>query len=71
MSTLIAQEEGRCDERCYNAQSKDCTCVCDGKNHGAGFEDASGQQPLFDFMDWPEIMQRAIQAAKQMIGGAA
>jgi len=23
-----------CDERCWNAQSDDCTCECDGANHG-------------------------------------
>jgi hypothetical protein len=29
---------GRCDAKCYNAQSTTCACVCGGKNHGAGFQ---------------------------------
>lgn len=27
---------GRCDARCYNANCKDCTCICGGINHGVG-----------------------------------
>ena len=69
MSTLIEQEEGRCDERCYDAKSTDCTCVCGGKNHGAGFEDASGQQPLFEFIDWPKFMRLAAESARRILGG--
>lgn len=43
MTTLIAVYNsdgcvGRCDARCYNplVRSKRCTCICGGKNHGAG-----------------------------------
>lgn len=25
----------QCDERCQNARGNDCTCSCEGKNHGA------------------------------------
>lgn len=31
----------RCDASCYNAKSADCTCVCGGKNHGAGLQKAA------------------------------
>lgn len=27
---------GRCDERCYDAMSDKCNCICGGKNHGVG-----------------------------------
>ncbi len=31
---------GRCDARCYNAKGEDCHCVCQGMNHGKGFDEA-------------------------------
>jgi hypothetical protein len=31
---------GRCDSKCYDAQSDECDCICGGKNHGAGLERA-------------------------------
>lgn len=31
---------GRCDAKCYEAQHPDCTCICQGANHGAGFDQA-------------------------------
>ena len=45
MATLIrtassSGETGRCDARCYNAQTSGCHCCCGGKNHGAGFQQA-------------------------------
>ncbi len=27
---------GRCDAKCYNAECKECNCICGGANHGAG-----------------------------------
>ncbi len=45
MATLMAVYTssgcvGRCDARCYNAHLGRCTCICGGKNHGAGWEQA-------------------------------
>ena len=45
MSTLIAVYNseglvGRCDARCYEAKEPDCSCICGGANHGAGFDQA-------------------------------
>lgn len=45
MTTLIAVYNsegcvGRCDARCYEATSPDCECICGGKNHGAGKQQA-------------------------------
>ncbi|HEY6141578.1 MAG TPA: hypothetical protein VI670_27785 [Thermoanaerobaculia bacterium] len=45
MSTLIALYNsdgcvGRCDAKCYNATSGPCDCICGGKNHGAGQQQA-------------------------------
>ena len=41
MATLIAAYNsdsclGRCDAKCYNATEPECTCICGGRNHGAG-----------------------------------
>lgn len=27
-----------CSAKCYNAHGPDCTCICNGMNHGAGPE---------------------------------
>lgn len=45
MSTLIAVYNssgcvGRCDAKCYDAQSLECDCICGGRNHGAGKDKA-------------------------------
>jgi hypothetical protein len=44
MTTVLAYESGgakrRCDARCHNAVHDDCNCICDGKNHGVGFQQA-------------------------------
>lgn len=47
MTTLIAVYNsdgcvGRCDARCYNAAEEPCDCICGGRNHGAGIEQATG-----------------------------
>lgn len=31
---------GRCDAKCYEAEHSDCTCICDGANHGGGLQQA-------------------------------
>jgi hypothetical protein len=31
---------GRCDERCYEARELVCQCVCNGRNHGVGLQQA-------------------------------
>ena len=28
---------GRCDATCHEAKGPKCTCICGGKNHGAGY----------------------------------
>jgi len=45
MATLIEIRNssglvGRCDAKCYDAVDAECTCVCNGKNHGAGLKHA-------------------------------
>lgn len=45
MTTLIAVYNsdgcvGRCDAKCYDAQHDHCECICGGKNHGAGKQQA-------------------------------
>lgn len=31
---------GRCDSKCYNAESPECDCICRGANHGKGLAKA-------------------------------
>jgi hypothetical protein len=45
MTTLIAVYNsdgcvGRCDARCYDADWDDCDCICGGRKHGAGKQQA-------------------------------
>lgn len=45
MTTLIAVYssdgcEGRCNAKCYEATTPGCDCVCGGKNHGKGRQQA-------------------------------
>jgi hypothetical protein len=44
MSTLMTvgdnYGERRCDEKCYDANSPICTCICGGMNHGKGKKQA-------------------------------
>lgn len=41
ISVYVAQRcVGRCDAKCYDAEHDDCSCVCGGKNHGKGVEEA-------------------------------
>ena len=45
MTTLISWsnssgEQGRCDAKCYDATGPDCDCICGGRNHGVGQEQA-------------------------------
>jgi hypothetical protein len=45
VTTLIAVYDsegciGRCDARCYDAAEDECDCVCNGRNHGAGKQQA-------------------------------
>ena len=45
MTTLISYQssggdQGRCDAKCYDAQEPDCDCICGGRNHGAGKQQA-------------------------------
>ena len=45
MTTLIAVYTsegcvGRCDAKCYDAAEPECTCICGGRNHGTGKQQA-------------------------------
>jgi len=31
---------GRCTAKCHTAKGKRCYCICGGRNHGVGFEQA-------------------------------
>lgn len=45
MVTLISYanssgEQGRCDAKCYDADNEPCDCICGGRNHSVGKEQA-------------------------------
>lgn len=45
MTTLISAHNssgciGRCDAKCYEAHDPHCDCICHGRNHGAGLQQA-------------------------------
>ncbi len=45
MTTLISYQtsggdQGRCDAKCYDACEPECDCICGGRNHGAGKQQA-------------------------------
>lgn len=45
MTALISYQssggdQGRCDAKCYDAHEPDCDCICGGRNHGAGKQQA-------------------------------
>ena len=45
MTTLIAVcsaegGQGRCNAKCYEAHEEECDCICGGRNHGVGQEQA-------------------------------
>jgi hypothetical protein len=44
MTTLltVGNSEGsrRCDAKCYDAKGSICRCVCGGRNHGKGLDEA-------------------------------
>jgi hypothetical protein len=45
VTTLIAVYDsegcqGRCDAKCYAAREPECECICGGRNHGAGLDQA-------------------------------
>lgn len=41
MTEKIGQDAARrCDAKCYNGHDHRCTCICGGKNHGAGLQKA-------------------------------
>lgn len=45
----------RCDARCYNAKGHKCTCICGGKNHGAGKKKAL--ENAFSDHEWESFNQ--------------
>ncbi|MCA9962374.1 MAG: hypothetical protein KC443_25240 [Anaerolineales bacterium] len=52
MTTLVSYhtsggEEGRCDAKCYDAISDNCTCICGGANHGVGLQRAMDNTRAF------------------------
>jgi len=44
---------GRCDKRCYDGTTKNCECVCGGKNHGVGLRQAAANT-IIDAAQWLE-----------------
>lgn len=75
MTTLIAiyhEKEllGRCDARCYDATSPDCDCVCGGKNHGVGLQQAA-QNTIADAAAWLDAQEQKDVAARELFAKLA
>lgn len=45
--TFGSGETRRCDEKCYNAISPECDCICHGMNHGKGLKQAQENTALY------------------------
>lgn len=63
MATLIAVYNsdgcvGRCDARCYNATSPTCNCICGGKNHGVGQQQAESNVRAYTQAKLDEIQAK-------------
>ena len=81
MTTLISWASSggatsRCDAKCYDADSPPavCTCICGGRNHGAGREQAVDntrqhfKTMLADFSGMPRLTaQFCIEARQQTL----
>jgi hypothetical protein len=58
MVTLISWHtssgaQSRCDAKCYEAHEDQCDCICGGRNHGAGQQQA--EQNTFELAEgWAE-----------------
>lgn len=55
---LVSVKNGKkrvCDDKCYNATGKRCTCICGGANHGKGEEQAfENTEKLYEADDGSE-----------------
>ena len=70
MTTLISYQssggdQGRCDAKCYEAREPDCDCICGGRNHGAG-----KQQAIENTREMAETWLEQAQADGRCIGRA-
>ena len=62
MATLIAVYNsegcvGRCDAKCYDAEHKECNCICGGRNHGQGHAKALANTHQMG-ADWIEVWKK-------------
>lgn len=48
-------QEKACGKHCWDAQSRDCTCVCGGANHGYGEAAYRNQSTLFSLANTSSI----------------
>jgi hypothetical protein len=52
---------GRCDANCHDARSETCDCICGGKNHGKGLQQAvANNREMIGLA--PEDLQRFAEA---------
>lgn len=68
MPTVMKQGNRRCDAICHDARKEKCTCICGGKNHGKGFEQAK-QNVIEMSEERPEMPAQVI--SHDLITGAS
>lgn len=59
----------RCDSRCYDAKGHRCECICGGKNHGKGYEQAVYEQAAALhalFPEWEALGYHINMLARQL-----
>jgi len=66
MTTLIRAYNseglvGKCDAACYNAKLPECVCICGGRNHGAGLQQAMANTQALAELWLAEYAQRTGQ----------
>ncbi|OGQ17412.1 MAG: hypothetical protein A2138_26875 [Deltaproteobacteria bacterium RBG_16_71_12] len=71
MTTLITAGNNtstrRCDGTCHNAKQPACVCVCAGRFHGKGFQEA--QYELTEqWRPWLEEMGYVVPESGQQLG---
>jgi hypothetical protein len=62
-------ERRRCDAHCYGAKTLRCTCICGGRNHGQGLEQARAQTAAWAEAELVVLAARGDAMAQAILDG--